>query len=403
MNRRRETWRFALTLVLGAAGVLAAAQPAGGLKIPPADPNEPLPGAPPPPSAPGQDILALLRELRPLPKVHYSFPVPSSWLTASNQPLALEYVRITRALSLQSESVTGAQVEVAVAICAAVNRRDPRPPATLALNYSPWHRRFGADLPPTDTGRTADAELSAYRERLELLRDWVAQACRRQGVAIEVSALLLDSERFHTREASAPGAAEWNAAIRAKHDAIYAASKDVFPRARVIWYALGGYAPASNDEGWTQANFLDLDTRNDGWSVPLYRGPEIDTHREQQRRTVRDAERRGVREVIPWVALGSGYKRQVQGAEWAWVFDWDYDLVYSWQLGREINHPWFGARPVRYAPWSAAPVVCFYPGPFDPRVPAWPRHFIAYVRGATDVKKIDDIPPASRPRSGRGS
>ena len=31
-----------------------------------------------------------------------------------------------------------------------------------------------------------------------------------------------------------------------------------------------------------------------------------------------------------------------------------------------------------------APFAIFYPGPFDRRVPEWPRHFIAYVKGAAE-------------------
>jgi hypothetical protein len=394
---KRAARRVAATVVAALLAAAAGGQPRQGLRLPPADPNAPLPAAATRPawSAPGQDLLALLRELKPLPKVHYSFPVPPAWLAASNQPLALEYVRITRSLSLSGESVTGPQVNVAVAICAAASRRDPRMPATLAINYSPWHRRFGEGLPPTDTGRTAQDEVDTFRDRLAAIRGWVEDASRRQGVTADVSALLLDSERFHVRAADEPGAAEWNAAIRAKHDAIYDVGKAVFPRARVIWYDFGGWGPSSSETGWSQSRYFDLGAKHDGWGVPLYRGPEIDTHREQFRRTVAAAEKFGVREAIPWIALGCGYKRQVEGAEWAWEFDWDYDLVYSWQLGREINVRWYGERPVRFAPWNAAPVACFYPGPYDPRAAAWPRHFIAYVRGATDVKKIDDIPPGA--------
>lgn len=384
---------------------LALAQTRPGLKLPPADPNAPLPGATTRPAAPAAgpaDMLALLRELKPLQKIHYSFPVPDAWLTPAGQPLAMEYARITHALSLGAVSTTGSQANVAVGICAALNRAGARPRVAIALNYSPWHNQFGKDLPPTDNGPTADAEVQMFRRRMELLRDWFTQAARASGESVDVGAVLLDSERFHCRDPGAPGAAEWNAAIRAKHDAFYDLCKSVFPEARVIWYGFGATGPASSESGWSRATYYDLAGKNDGWSTSLYYGPEIDTQRQQVRRTVADAEQHGVREVIPFVTLGCGYKRQVDGPEWAWTFVWNYDLVYSWQLGRELNVGWYGERPQRYAPYQAVPVVCFYPGPFDPRAPYWPIHFIAYVRGANDIKRIDDLERIDvRPREAR--
>lgn len=69
---------------------------------------------------------------------------------------------------------------------------------------------------------------------------------------------------------------------------------------------------------------------------------------------------------------------------------------YSWQLGREVNNPWYSteSRIERYAPWYAAEVVCFYPSVFDTRgVSAGPgnlstsmmQHFANYVRGANGL------------------
>ena len=94
-------------------------------------------------------------------------------------------------------------------------------------------------------------------------------------------------------------------------------------------------------------------------------------------------------EVTPWVALACGWRRQTDQMH-SWAVDWDYDLVYSWGLGRELNNPWFGLHPERYAPWDAAKVVCFYPAPFDPRTPAWGKHFVAYVHGANGIRKLGD-------------
>ena len=57
----------------------------------------------------------------------------------------------------------------------------------------------------------------------------------------------------------------------------------------------------------------------------------------------------------------------------------------------ELNSSWFGDRPERFAPWNAATVVCFYPGPGEKRCPAWWKHFIAYARGANGVRTLSDL------------
>jgi hypothetical protein len=117
----------------------------------------------------------------------------------------------------------------------------------------------------------------------------------------------------------------------------------------------------------------------------------IDTMRETFRRTYERAKEHGVNEVTPWIALGTGYRPAVDQFH-AWQSNWDYDVIFSWQLGAEVNIGWYGANPMRYAPWNAAKVVVFYPGAFDPRSPAWGKHFVAYVRGATGVKKLPGEP-----------
>src|SRR5262249_2413606 len=104
-----------------------------------------------------------------------------------------------------------------------------------------------------------------------------------------------------------------------------------------------------------------------------------------------NAEQHGCDDVTPWIALASGYRRQVDKYH-EFSFDWNYDLVYSWQLGAEVNHPWFGApeRHERFAPWNKAKIAIFYPEPFGPRSPQWGRHFVAYVRGAQQIKSLPE-------------
>ena len=341
-----------------------------------------------------QELLAALRTLKPLSKVHYSWPVPSEWRDGRGDTVCREYVRITHAFSLHGENVTLNQIDVAVSTCAAVNATKPSIPCTLAINYSPWHvkfsdpaDRFGPDLPPTNIGPSHAIELRTFRIRFRRIREWLERVNRERGADVRVSAVLLDSERFTVRE----GDAVWNEAIREKHDAIYGLSKSVFPQAKVVWYGFGAIQRTASKTGWRQAPWHSLDELHDTFVVSLYRVPEIGYTREAFRRTVENARQHGTQEVTPWVALAAGHRRQTQGKPWAFSMNWDYDLVYSWHLGWELNSSWFGDRPERFAPWNAAKVVCFYPGPGERRCPAWWKHFIAYVRGANGVRTLSDL------------
>lgn len=327
---------------------------------------------PPPDEA---QMLAWLRELEPLPKVHYSWPLPYSSIS---DELLTEYVRLTHAASVSGEWHKSDEIDRAVRICQQVNAAEPEIRASIGVNYSVWHRRFGKDLTPTDTGPTHDAELEYLQSRLESIRDEVAAANQRQGADVTVSAILFDSERFHTRA----GDAAWNRAITAKYDAAYDIARQIFPEVRIEWYARGAVQPSAAATGWSTSSLFALDEEGESFGCSLYRVPEIGYTRETFRRTAALAGEHGCEQVTPWIALASGYRRQVDAFH-EWSLDWNYDLIYSWQLGAEVNQPWFGApeRQERFAPWNKAQVAIFYPEPFG-RSPYWSVHFVAYVRGA---------------------
>lgn len=337
-----------------------------------------------------EELVSWLRELKPLPKVHYSWPVNVNGLSPE---LLYEYVRLTHALSLRGEGhyfkgreITEEVVDRAVQVCVAVNSTRPRIPPSLAVNYSIWHRKFGKTLLPTDTGPSHAAELSEFRARLESLQRALAKANREHSVTVGVSAVLFDCERFSVRR----GDGEWNEAITAKYNAAYDLARSIFPGARVEWYGRGNVHADASADGWSVSTYFTFAEKGDSFACSLYRVPEIDSMRETFRRTLLLARQNGVFEVTPWVALATGYRRQPDMFH-KWSSDWDYDLVYSWQLGAELNHPWFGQpeREKGFAPWGAARVVVFHPGPFAP--PHWAEHFVAYVRGANLIRRLTDI------------
>src|SRR5438552_13801333 len=94
-----------------------------------------------------------LKELQPLPKPHYSFPLPDWMLTPSNTALR-EFARVTHGVSIRGESATAMQVDAAVQACKGVSGSHHQGDASIAVNYSPWYQRFGDTLAATDNGPT---------------------------------------------------------------------------------------------------------------------------------------------------------------------------------------------------------------------------------------------------------
>jgi hypothetical protein len=334
-------------------------------------------------SADEAELVKALRSLPSLQKTHYSWAVPGQLLANPNNEVLLEYIRITHAVSI-NDWTTEQQVTVAVIACKQINEKKPKKLASIAVNYSPWHRVFPKNAPPTDMGPSHAAELERFRDRMERIRDWVEAANRKYDAQVAVSALLLDTERFHVR----PGDAKWNEAIRVKYDAFFDLGKKIFPKARIEWYNRG-VMPVGTGSGWQTCNNFPLTEKADGFSCALYRIPEMVRTRETFKRTLKLAKQHGNNEVTPWVALASGYRRGSKKYQ-NWDRNWDYDLIYSWQMGAELNHPWFAKHPERFGPYDTAKIVVFYPAPFYQKTPAWPKHFVAYVKGAHQIKDLPE-------------
>jgi hypothetical protein len=328
-------------------------------------------------------LLSQLRDLKPLPKVHYSWPLPFETLS---DELLYEYVRLTHAASLSGEWCKPEHIDRCVSICKKVNATEPKLQASIAVNYSPWHRRFGKDLPPTDTGPTHDKELDYLKTRMETIRDVLKTSNEKHDTRIVITAILFDSEHFHTRTDNP----KWNRAITEKYNAVYDIVQSIFPKARVEWYARGAVQPGASDTGWNESDYFTLDEKGESFGCSLYQVPEIGYTREIFRRTAHNAIKHGCTKVTPWIALASGYRRKADKYH-EFSLDWDYDLIYSWKLGAEVNHPWFGepVRHERFAPWNMADIAIFYPEPLG-RTPQWGQHFVAYVRGAHLIRSLPD-------------
>jgi len=327
------------------------------------------------------EIDTKLAQLPPLPKVHYSWPPPPE----TSDYRLYQLARITHALCVSGDWATAQQIDNRVRICAQVNKTKPSIRCTLGVNFNPWHRKFGKNLPPTDRGPSYKAELDYFEKRARFVIRQVAESNKKYHSSVRIGAVTLDTERFHVRK----GDDKWNEAIREALDAIHKIALKNFPHARIEWFGRG-VMPAAVDSGWAKTSYWTGKEIKSSLSCILYSVPEIELTRETFRRTCNLADQMGIEEVTAWVALGAGYRRRL-GQPRRWCPDWDYDLVYSWILGAELNNKWYGDRPERFAPYNRAKIVIFYPPPFDKRTPSWAKHFIAYVRGAAGIKDLIDL------------
>ncbi len=329
-----------------------------------------------------QQVLLWLKDLKPLSKVHYSYPLPFEKIS---DELLFEYARITQAISISGEWNKEKDIDRSVYTSLKINKINPEMPVSIGINYSIWHRRFGKELPPNDTGKTHQEELTLLKEKFELIQERLIKANKKYKGNIKVSRILFDSERFHIKKDDA----NWNEAITAKYDHATKIVKDIFPRAKIDWYGRGAVQQGASGTGWDTSDFFSLKEKGDNFSCSLYRLPEIGVTREVFHKTAKLAQQYNQKEVTPWIALASGYRRQPDKFQ-VWSSNWNYDLIYSWKLGAEINLPWFSKpeRQQRFAPWNMAKVVVFYPSPFDENSLHWAKHFVAYVRGAHNIKSL---------------
>jgi hypothetical protein len=332
------------------------------------------------------EIDVKLAELNPLPKVHYFRPVD---ITDSNiTPKRLYQLgRITHSLCLSAKWTNKEQVDKYVYICSEINKTKPSIKTRLGINVAAFYYHFGKDLPPTDRGPTYQEDIRQLTEQAKRVKLWIEEANKKYNSDVNVGAVTLDCERFEVKE----GDEKWNEGIREALDTIHIRAKTIFTTARIEWFARRVQpVRVQGKAGWAQTPTFTGKEIKSSLSIYLYSVPDLEQMREAYRRTCELADELGVEDVTPWVALGSGYR---EGLIKQHYFDlkWSYDVIYSYQLGAELNTPWYSARPEKFASYDRAKVIIFWPPPLDERSPDWVRHFIAYVRGATGVKELKDL------------
>ena len=275
-----------------------------------------------------------LRCLPPLPKPHFSWPLPARLLTNASDAdgLLLDFARITGSVPIDLGTTSAEQVLVAAEACA---RCPAGRPCTLAINYSPWMHwpSMDHDPDPTLTGAPEQQELQRYRDALSNFTRYLAVANERLDAAITVGAVIIDSETFEADWWFPP---TWPAATARKHELIYNLTREFFPdedRTATYFYAFGGVVrsePAFNPNprvpvpdplavapGFRRDNRFTLTERlgRTPFSPSLYTAPQLPTMREICRHTAAlAAEHEGAAgRLAPFVALGCGYRTSIAG------------------------------------------------------------------------------------------
>ena len=331
-------------------------------------------------------VVALLSALPPLSKPHYSWAQDPEVIDAKGEDL-YQYVRITRAVTLSLWFATQSQVETAVGWAFRANAAEPNArPTVIVIHSMPWHLQLEGKVAgtnpndrcgdPSYDGPEVAESIRWTTERLQSLKQWI-------NGRVPVAAILYDCECWYVN-----GDPIHDAAMDAKHDLYFQLCRGVFPEARIITWDRGAILPAPSDTGWTEMPYFTLRDSADHFSCYFDLLSDLTLTRETYKRTCEHADNHGYRDVIPWLALGCGSETTFAGVRGLAPTDQEYPLINSWQLGAEINQPWYAQHPERYAPWDRAACVVFYPPAFDPRVPQWGKHFVAYVRGAHAITQL---------------
>jgi hypothetical protein len=316
------------------------------------------------------DYTKLLEPLDPLPKIHYSWPLPVFKLM-QHPPLLSEYIRITGAASL---SAAWSPYEYYKQLKPFLDLHN----AKLGLNYSPLHHKVPAEGELLDLQGEIKLDVQAFIDSMNQAKKWA------DSLGLTVGCILLDSERFWSKP-EVPGHDDY---LDATYNRYYDYCKLLWPTVPVMWYGRGAVQPSDNDSGWRTSRRFTLRERGDYFSCSNYHPGNHYLNQEILRRTYQHSTEHGSPKIAPWISIGAGYIPQVDTFH-RWNHTWDYDLIYSWKLGAEVNHPWFGdpIRWERFAPWSEVEFVAFYPEPFG-RTKKWGTHFVAYVRGAHRIRTL---------------
>ena len=284
-----------------------------------------------------------------------------------------------------AKSLNKTEIIEATRLCAKAN-------ASITVNYSPWAYFWGGQpglnanrtgpgnrtlrdiecppatpyaCDPTVQGLDEMLEMRFFSTQLATIAGWIAETNKQVNSAVTIGGILLDSERFLINTANRTQID----ALARKDALVYNVSRQFCapPHCTIEQYNRGTITreatlakPAEGipaDDDWTPWPGTSAPSPTspygpgenttagpyDTYGTSLYTIAEVGYTREAYTRTVANAARVGVEHVTPWLWLGGGCRRKVNaGSPGTTGCDplWDYDLAYSWMIGRcgNLNH-----------------------------------------------------------------
>jgi hypothetical protein len=251
------------------------------------------------------------------------------------------------------------------------------PEAKVGFTFSPWHK-FLENEPDWNGCRCGDPQLwtDKHFQSIEHLRTMISDIQAAIAPSV-VDTIFLDYECWRPIEEND----DVNAAIAAKLELVKGLFKQAWPDVTLIWGSYGAVYPASVPSGWSDRGYYPEQFVPEMGSIEWYYPWDLRGLRESYKRTVDRVAEVGLDQVQVTVPIGSGWQPKTLEPKRVWGFEYEYDLAFSWQMGQEINHPWFPQYPERFAPWDKSPTVMLW-GVWDNRAPYWFDHFVAYVKGS---------------------
>lgn len=316
------------------------------------------------------ELAQLIAPLKPLPKPHFWYAESSEWIQYPDDAAAL--ARVCGTACLRGEDVTAPQLQAAL-----------RTGLPLGVMWSPWHNELPEGIAPDPQSigitRLVDAEktLAGKVNRLVglLLQTLGGNRAKWPAITHVIDCEMWPVLRRQARLDAANRMRTWSFLLQ-----------NYLPGDQ-IWYCCGRCHKQHYERELTSYN-AELLPGIQHCTCNLYSLPYGDLARDTLRWTRDYARMHAIPYVVPFVALGAGYRASVttlNGVHPAlggyWDFNWDMEAWVPWRWGAELCFDGY-ADPLRYVGNADIPSVVFYPSILDPRANYVRRDFVRYCEGA---------------------
>lgn len=329
-----------------------------------------------------QQLVDALTALKPLSKPHYgSHLMNTGLLDPTRLPLLTQYVRLTGHFPVSLDYISQAQIDLGVTLGKQLG-------TSICVNTTPWaSAEFNSAIRADSWGPEVSKDLGKFAANLAKTKSMIDATNAAKGASVKVSNISVDVECWNRKTDSEDH-------INSKWNVIFSLINEFFPGVSTVIYARGG-VNYDNNTGWSnnEYGFSTLTEQGDYYSPDLYFMSEVSLMEEVLRRNMARAAEKGWSKVIPWVALGgSGYRDKINIIQWTSDAKTrpvtPYPVDSSFRLGFEIHQKWAWQFPERFVDGAKIPAVCFWPAPFDPMVPEYGKHFLAYCQGANNAPLV---------------